>query len=248
MRPSWIWLSLVLSGLLLSLPILSASPAAPAQAAPIGYTATLTGPAEFPTNTSPGTGFTQVDFDPVTHLMRVQVSFSGLLGITTASHIHACTADPLNVLQTAGVVTQTPTFVGFPLGVTSGTYDQTFNLLDPASYNPNFLTAQGGSVANAEATLAACLAGGQAYLNIHTNLFGGGEIRGFLVPAVPPTATPTVTAIPTATATPTALRPGGSSEKDQCKHGGYRNLIDPRTGQPFRNQGQCVGFFARGGD
>ena len=30
--------------------------------------------------------------------------------------------------------------------------------------------------------------------------------------------------------------------KDQCKKGGYRNFIDPRTGRPFKNQGQCVSF------
>jgi hypothetical protein len=35
--------------------------------------------------------------------------------------------------------------------------------------------------------------------------------------------------------------------KDQCKHGGFANFIDPSTGQPFRNQGQCVSHVARGG-
>jgi len=31
-----------------------------------------------------------------------------------------------------------PAFAGFPLGVTSGTYDHTFSLLDPTFYNPAF--------------------------------------------------------------------------------------------------------------
>jgi len=33
------------------------------------------------------------------------------------------------------------------------------------------------------------------------------------------------------------------TSKDQCKNGGYANFIDPSTGQPFRNQGECVKFF-----
>jgi len=38
-----------------------------------------------------GTGFAQVDFDIVAHQMRVQVSFAGLSGNTTVSHIHGDT-------------------------------------------------------------------------------------------------------------------------------------------------------------
>jgi hypothetical protein len=33
------------------------------------------------------------------------------------------------------------------------------------------------------------------------------------------------------------------TSKDQCKNGGYANFIDPSTGQPFQNQGQCVKSF-----
>jgi hypothetical protein len=49
-----------------------------------------------------------------------------------------------------------------------------------ASYNPAFVTANGGTTAGAEAALLAGLEAGQAYLNIHTTMFPGGEIRGFL--------------------------------------------------------------------
>ena len=41
-------------------------------------------------------------------------------------------------------------------------------------------------MAAAEATLAAGLAAGTTYFNIHTQMFPGGEIRGFLVPAAIP--------------------------------------------------------------
>ncbi len=153
-------------------------------AAPIFYTADLSGPAESPPNASPGTGFALVEFDPVAHTMRVRVTFSDLLGTTTASHIHSATALPGT--GTAGVATQVPTFIGFPLGVTAGTYDHTFDTLLDSTYRASFLTASGGTSAGAEAALGFSLAEGTAYLNIHTNLFPGGEIRGFLQPVPEP--------------------------------------------------------------
>jgi hypothetical protein len=72
-----------------------------------------------------------------------------------------------------------PTFPLFPTGVTSGTYDQTFDMLLASSYNPNFINSNGGSTATAQAALFSAIFDGKAYLNIHTTEFGGGEIRGF---------------------------------------------------------------------
>jgi len=116
--------------------------------------------------------------------MRVEVSFAGLTAPNTAAHIHAPLAIPFT--GTAGVATTTPTFTGFPAG-TSGTYDFTYNMTLASSYNPAFVTAQGGSIANAEAVLfGAIMTPGASYLNIHTGNFPGGEIRGFLVPTPEP--------------------------------------------------------------
>jgi hypothetical protein len=151
-----------------------------ANAAIVSYTAGLSGPNESPPNASPGIGTAQVDIDAVAHTMRVRVNFSGLQGTTTASHIHAPTLVPLT--GTAGVATTTPTFAGFPLGVTSGTYDNTLDMTLASSYNPSYVTANGGTPATAEAALFASIANGNSYLNIHSSVFGGGEIRGFLVP------------------------------------------------------------------
>ena len=81
-----------------------------------------------------------------------------------------------------------PTFLGFPLGVTSGTYDNTLDLTASSSYNPAFVTAE-GSVASAEAALMAGLAAGDTYLNIHTSLNPTGEIRGYLTTAAPEPST-----------------------------------------------------------
>ena len=156
-----------------------------AAASLIRYEASLSGAAEATPNDSPGTGTALVDYDSVFETLRVQVTFSGLTGLTTAAHIHCCTALP--DAGTAGVATTTPNFLGFPIGVTAGIYDITLDLTSAGSFNPAFVTAQGG-VDGARAALIGGLDAGRAYLNIHTNLFPGGEIRGFLT-AVPTSST-----------------------------------------------------------
>jgi hypothetical protein len=161
-----------------------------AQATDFQYFANLDGPSEAPHNASPGTGFATVDYNNVAHTLTVDVTFSGLLGTTTASHIHAPTLDPfpqaVTGLETAGVATTTPTFAGFPLGVTSGTYHNVLDLTLSSSYNPSYVTANGGTTATAEAALTSAIASGKAYWNIHTSVVGGGEIRGFLLPVPEP--------------------------------------------------------------
>jgi hypothetical protein len=127
---------------------------------------------------SSATGTTTVFWDTTTSTMTVNVVFDGLTTPNTAAHIHCCVSAPGN----AGVATTVPTYTGFPGGVTSGTYTHTFNMLDASSWNPAFVSAQGG-VANAVSALLAGLQAGRAYQNVHTQRFAGGEIRGFLHPA-----------------------------------------------------------------
>ncbi|MBL9031404.1 MAG: CHRD domain-containing protein [Phycisphaerae bacterium] len=145
------------------------------------YTAAMDGITEAPPNASPGIGFTTVTIDDVLNTMRVEATFSGLLGTTTAAHIHAATAVPMS--GTAGVATQTPSFLGFPLGVTAGSMDTTFDMTLASSYNASYITANGGTPLSAFAALKSAMDTGRAYFNIHSSVFGGGEIRGFLVPA-----------------------------------------------------------------
>jgi hypothetical protein len=146
------------------------------------YSVILSGPSESPPNASPGFGIGTVEFDNFLNTLTLSLTFSGLLGTTTASHIHAATASPFT--GTAGVATTTPYFPAFPIGVTSGSYNTVLDLTLALSYNPSYITANGGTTAGAEAALAAAIASGEAYWNIHTTDFPGGEIRGFLV-AVP---------------------------------------------------------------
>ena len=168
----------LVAALAASVPLLLAAPAA--QAAVFVYEATLSGPSEDPPNASPGTGWATVTYDDAAMTMRVEAEFTGLTGLVTNAHIHCCTADPL--LGTAGIATATPTFPGFPSGVSSGSYDATFDLTDASSFNASFVTANGGTPASATAELFAGMDDGEAYFNIHSSSFPGGEIRGFLLP------------------------------------------------------------------
>jgi hypothetical protein len=153
-------------------------PAPIANAIPITFTASLSGANEVPVVVSPGTGLATIVLDPTAQTLQVNATFSGLTSNTVAAHIHCCA--PLGT--NAGVATPLPAFPGFPIGVTAGTYSSpTFDLTMLSSYNPAFVTLQGGIV-NAEAALIAGIIGGQSYFNIHTVNFGGGEIRGQLVP------------------------------------------------------------------
>ena len=158
--------------------VFAAAVAMPAAAEQIVYTAELNGPSEEPSNMSPALGTATVTVDTDLRSMRVQESFSGLLSPTVASHIHCCTEVANTGL--AGVATPMPAFPGFPLGVTAGSHDQTLDMNLASSYNPPFLTANGGLTVNAFNTLLAGLDSGRAYANIHTSEFRGGEIRGFL--------------------------------------------------------------------
>jgi hypothetical protein len=162
----------------LAVGIVLAAAAPFALAATINTLVSLTGPKENPANTSPGLGSAEVTLDTTAHTLRVNVTFTGLTAGTTASHLHCCVAPPGN----AGVATTTPSFVGFPLGVTAGSMDRTYDTTQASSWNTAFINANGGTPLSAETALANGILAGQVYLNIHTTAFPGGEIRGFLTP------------------------------------------------------------------
>jgi CHRD domain/PEP-CTERM motif len=163
-----------LAAVVATLLMLAAAPSA--QAAIITFHVDLDGASETPPVVTPGSGTGTVVVDTVSLTMALNLSFSGLLGNTTASHIHCCNVPSV----TSPVATQVPTFAGFPLGATSGSYTNTFDMTLASSYNPTFITNNGGTTATAFAALLAGMLDGRAYWNVHTNRFPGGEIRGAL--------------------------------------------------------------------
>ncbi len=159
------------------------------------YQAFLDGPSESPVNASPGTGFAQVLYDDVAKTLTISATFQGLTGTTSAAHIHAVVGN--TPPTTAGVAVSPGTLTNFPLGVTAGSMPPTvFSLTSASTYTGSFVTANGGTLASAEAALIAAMNNSpahptvpsRAYFNIHSSTFGGGEIRGFLV-KVPEPAT-----------------------------------------------------------
>ncbi len=148
---------------------------APANAAPIVFETTL-GP-EVPGAT--GSGSALVIVDPVANTLFIDIDFTGLSGTTTVAHIHCCTA--VAGAGTIGVAVTPGTFPGFPVGVTAGSYANTFDTTDPANFTAAFVTNfGGGTIDGAEAALIAGMLAGTAYVNVHSTTFPPGEIRGFL--------------------------------------------------------------------
>lgn len=146
----------------------------PADAAPVTFT-TILGP-EIAGAT--GSGTATVVIDTVANTLSISTDWTGLSGVTTVAHIHCCTASPGSGI--AGVAVTPGTLPGFPEDVTEGSYSIVLDTEATATYTGAFLTANGGTVAGAEAALLAGFFNGTAYLNIHSNKFPGGEIRGFL--------------------------------------------------------------------
>ena len=142
------------------------SVAAPASAMITVFNATLNGASESPANSTTAIGLGLVTFDDVAQTVLVNEVYFGLTGPATGGHIHCCTTTAGT--GTAAILVPFPTFPASSFG----NFDATFTL--------------------SSATFAQLLAGaqaGKAYLNIHTAAFPGGEIRGFLVGAVPEPST-----------------------------------------------------------
>lgn len=140
--------------------VLALCAAAPASAITYTFAANLTGAAEGTASTAFGTAL--VTFDDSAFTVAVTELWAGLSGPATGNHIHCCTA-------TAGTGTSA-VYVPFSAvpAVATGLYSNTFTL-SSSSF----------------ATLLAGTQAGKAYVNLHTALYPGGEIRGFLISTSP---------------------------------------------------------------
>jgi len=123
---------------------------------------TLSGSQEVPPNVSTGLGMLTGTYTDATNTLNINLSFTGLTGPTTAAHLHGPAVPGVNAGIQIG-------FTGFPAGVTSGSYANSYVL-----------------TAAQETDLLA----GLWYVNVHSTLFPGGEIRGQIkegtLPSTPP--------------------------------------------------------------
>ena len=124
------------------------------------YTATINAAQEVPTNASVATGSATVILNAAQTQLSVSVNFANLGGTYSASHIHGPAVPGTN----AGVKWG---FVGVPAGwvFSNSNHNGTIS---------NFL------VTGITATDVANLNAGLFYVNLHSNTFPGGEIRGQL--------------------------------------------------------------------
>lgn len=133
--------------------------AAPAMAQTT-YVCVLSGTSEVPANASPATGNATVVLNAAQNQLSVSVQFHNLVGTYTASHIHGPGAAGTNQPVKWG-------FVGVPAGwvFSNANHDGTLSNFIVNGITPTDVTN---------------LNNGQFYVNIHSNTFPGGEVRGQL--------------------------------------------------------------------
>jgi len=168
--------------------LVAVSLAAPHAKANATFTTTLSGADEVPPVVSEATGSATLTLAFNT-LDVNSISFSGLTTNVTAVTIQVALP---GVNGPAAII-----LPGFP-AATSGNYSMTFDLTLDGTYNPSFLTANGGTAASAESALVAAMLAGETYINIHDATFPGGEIRGQLSQTqnVTPSPAPSCSSVP----------------------------------------------------
>jgi CHRD domain/PEP-CTERM motif len=153
--------------------IMAASPAYAATT----FTSRLSGLNEVPTpNNSAGTGVATAAFFNANNNIRLTGSFQNLTGLSLLGHLHCCSSRTANGAQAIDF-SENP---GFQLGVQSGSFDLTYDLLNATTYTAAFLAASGGTARGARDRLFGNLNNGLGYFNIHSTVFRGGELRGQL--------------------------------------------------------------------
>lgn len=144
---------------------------------PQRFSARLSSYNEVPANSSGAAGSASIAIDDDTQTIHYHVSFSGLEGTVTQSHIHFAQegANGGIMLWLCGTATN-PGPAGTPVCPAEG--DVT-GMLGPA----DVVGPSGQGIAAGEfEEAAAAIRAGRAYANVHSTKTPGGEIRGQLTP------------------------------------------------------------------
>jgi CHRD domain len=121
-----------------------------AMAQTYSVTSVINGANEVPANASAGTATLTGTYDASTKFITVSVTYAGLTGTLTASHLHQAA-----VGVNGGVIVN----LGPATGANAGTFGGIFSI-PPAN--------------------EASLLSGNVYINLHSTAFPGGELRGQL--------------------------------------------------------------------
>lgn len=133
------------------------------------------GPESDGSTNSPGTGSGYVTYDSSTNVISYSLTWDGLVGDVTKLHIHgpadATKSNPQHILEIYGP----PAVANFPT-TTSATWtdSHTLETLIQPGFDP--LSPE---------QIVQIMTDGTAYVNVHTSVFGTGEIRGNLGLPVP---------------------------------------------------------------
>lgn len=147
------------------------------------FVARLAGSEEVPANTSSATGFFQMNFVNAAGNTNYQLAYRNLEGTITQSHIHI---GPPGVnggvviwlCQTAAApapVANVPNCAGTTAGVVNGIGVNGINAAKVLALPANLVDA-----GNLNEVIINAIRMGTAYVNVHTTVVPGGEIRGQL--------------------------------------------------------------------
>ena len=150
-----------------------------AQAVPVTFFATL-GDFENPPTDSPGTGSATVIMDIAAHTLSIDMT-SQVFWVLRPPRISIVVLTYRREMPEWR--RKPPRLLVFPSAYRQN-YSDLFDTLAPPP-SCGFYHGYGGTPASAETALFAGLLAGEAYFNIHTSRFRGGEIRGFLRNANP---------------------------------------------------------------
>jgi len=140
--------------------------------------ATLTGYEEVPVVSTVAAGSFRGMISPDEQFIDYELSFGGLQGTVTQAHIHVAqsSVNGAIVIWLCGTTPNTPGPTGTQICPVSGSVTGTIRASDVV-VPPASTGAQQIAAGELEEVIAAMRAGA-AYVNVHTNLSPGGEIRG----------------------------------------------------------------------